>query len=269
VRRGRLLSMLSLARSLPTGTRKVPPKRLWYRVRDYGLRTALPMPARRIWRKLRPPTPTSSWLAPALAQAYIETDEQWAWQETPGPRWAAWYAHTLTWSAGPVAGYDHIRRRAALSGLEARHPLHDVDFIELMMRMPPEYAFDHRINRPLCREAMAGILPDRVRLRSVKSFFDEIFQGILTGHDLEPTRRLLAPPDAELGAYVDLNQVRRDLLEGPPPTAETPRRDWCVQVWRLVTAELWLRTLADPSFPDETLSSGVLNPPSYELVAPF
>jgi asparagine synthase (glutamine-hydrolysing) len=270
LRRGRLPSMLSLALSLPSGTRRVPLERLWWRLKEYGLRPAIPKGVRRVRRRFRPHEPhTSAWLAPAAARAYVETDEQWVWHDTPGPRWAAWWAHTLTWSAGPVAGHDHIRQRAALSGLEARHPLGDVDLIELMLRLPPEYAFDHRHDRPLFRSAMAGILPDSIRLRSVKSFFDEVFHNILMGHDLEPTRSLLAAPKAELGAYVDLELLNRELLEGPPPTTVAAQRDWCVQVWRLVTAECWLRSLADSSFPDETLASGTLNRASYELVAPF
>jgi asparagine synthase (glutamine-hydrolysing) len=268
--RGRLLSMLSLATNMPSGSRWVSPSQLRYRLEGYALRPLIPEFARRLRRRHRPRTwDNPAWFAPAVSQAYVDTDEQWAFRETPGPRWAAWLANTLTWTAGPVAGYDHIRRRAAMNGLEARHPLNDVDLIEMMLSFPPEYAYDYRHDRPLFRRAMKGILPESIRLRPVKSFFDEVFQGSIRSHDLEPIRRLLAPPAAELGAYLDLELMGRELLAGPPPTAKVPTRDWCVQVWRLVTAECWLRTLADPSFPAETLSSGVLRRPSYELLAPF
>ena len=268
--RGRLLSMLSLATNMPSGSRRVPPRLLRSRLEGYALRPLIPEFARRLHRRRRPRTlKNPAWFAPAVSQAYVDTDEQWAFRETPGPRWAAWLANTLTWTAGPVAGYDHIRRRAVMNGLEARHPLNDVDLIEMVLRFPPEYAFDYRNDRPLFRQAMKGILPESIRLRAVKSFFDEVFQASILTHDLEAVRRLLAPPAAELGAYADLELMGRELLAGTPPTAEIPRRNWCVQVWRLVTAECWLRTLADPSFPAETLSSGALRDPSYELLAPF
>jgi asparagine synthase (glutamine-hydrolysing) len=268
--RGRLASTMSLARRFPSGSRHVSPKRLWRRLNEYALRPALPRWLRRAHRRFRAPGDQNpAWFTPATSQAYVETDEQWAWRDLPGPRWAAWWGHTLTWSAGPVAGYDHVRRRAALCGQEARHPLSDVDLIELMLSIPPEYAFDPRHDRPLFRQAVEGITPDSIRLRSVKSFFDELFQEVIQGHDLEPIRRLLAPPDAELGAFVDLKLLGRELLEGTPPTAPGPRRDWCVQVWRLVTAECWLRTLADPAFPEQMLAGGALTPASYDLLAPF
>lgn len=269
LRRGRLPSILSLVRSFPSGSRELSLQRLRWRLKEYALRPLVPPAARRIRRRFRPPeNHRPGWFAPATSRAFEDTNEEWAWRDARGPKWAAWWAYTLT-GGGSVAGYDHIGRRAALAGLEARHPLSDVDLIELIARLPPEYAFDHRHSRPLLREATKGVLPDSIRLRRDKSTFDEVFHEAIQGHDREHIWRLLSSPHAELGAYVDLELMRRELLEAPPPVVPAERQHWFVQLWRLTTAECWLRTLADPSFPDEVRSSGALKRPVYELVAPF
>jgi asparagine synthase (glutamine-hydrolysing) len=135
-----------------------------------------------------------------------------------------------------------VRRRAALCGIEQRHPLVDVDVIEYMLAVPPELSYDTRFSRPLIREAMAGCLPDEVRLRPTKSTFDAVFHQAVAGPDLGVARRLLRPGHALVEAYVDLGVVARELLDDPPPPDQ--RLEWSQFVWRLVTAELWLRVRA-------------------------
>jgi hypothetical protein len=65
----------------------------------------------------------------------------------------------------------------------------------------------------------------------------------MRGPDAASVREILTAPDAEIGAYVDREQMEAALFG----TAEVPKEGefrWMWQVWRLLTAEVWLRSLA-------------------------
>jgi hypothetical protein len=177
-----------------------------------------------------------------MVDAFMDTDTKSHWKRLSGPRWWAHLVDRVTRGSAAAMTYDHVRRRAALSGIEARHPLVDVDVIEYVLTVTPELNYDTRFSRPLMREAMEGFLPDEVRLRPTKSTFDAIFHEAVAGPDLGVARALLRPGQALVEAYVDLDTVARELLDDPPPPDQ--RLEWSQWVWRLVTAELWLRVRA-------------------------
>ena len=47
----------------------------------------------------------------------------------------------MTNTEGAVVARDHVRRRAAIVGIEARHPLLDIDLVEFMLGIDPEEAY--------------------------------------------------------------------------------------------------------------------------------
>jgi asparagine synthase (glutamine-hydrolysing) len=120
-----------------------------------------------------------------------------------------------------------------------------VDLVETLLDTPPELSYDPYVSRPLLREAMAGLLPESVRARPTKSHFDALFHEALAGPDLALARGLLGGADARSGAYVDLARVRAELLTSPPEEG-SERMNWAIGLWRLLTAECWLRHLEDP-----------------------
>jgi asparagine synthase (glutamine-hydrolysing) len=248
LRRGRVLSALRLARRLPGVA--ATPGATRYVMRVHGLRAAVPpgwhsaVRARRDAGRYVPP-----WLRQADARAVVESHGLWAWKRVDGRRWWARLADALGGGLHAVGIRDHLRRRAAMVGLESRSPFFDVDLVELVLRLPPELAFHPELTRPLQREAMRGLLPDPIRLRPSKSYFDELFQRSLAVAELAELRALLGAPDAELGAFVDLERVRRELVE--PAPARHPRgiRFWLNGAWRLATAECWLRAEAGRPLP--------------------
>jgi asparagine synthase (glutamine-hydrolysing) len=249
VRRGRLFAARRLVYRFP-GANGRPSKSSVRRVfREHGVKAATPLAVHRAVRRLRGPRRYAlDWLTDASARAYAETDDVSAWKRYRGPRWWAYLVDITTSGMGPGLLYDHSRRRAAMAGIQPRHPLMDVDVIELVLQLPPELAYDPRHSRPLLREAMAGLMPDEVRLRPTKSTFDALFHECLAGPDLPILRELLGDPRAEVGAYVDLGMVHRRLLEPAPPAQPAALMEWALYCWRLVTAELWLRSAADPAF---------------------
>jgi hypothetical protein len=133
-----------------------------------------------------------------------------------------------------------MRMRATMAGVESRHPLIDVDVMRYVLSLAPEGGFDTRFSRPRLRDAVDGLLPDEVRLRPAKSTFDAIFHDSLAGPDLDVARRLLGTGRPEVAAYMDVNGVP-SLFAAPAPDNRPARAMWAVQLWRIVTAECWLR----------------------------
>ncbi|HTZ62614.1 MAG TPA: asparagine synthase-related protein [Solirubrobacteraceae bacterium] len=267
LRAGRPRRALELARQLP-GAGQRPSRIALARVTaTLALGGALPYRTNELLRSSFARLPSShlpfaraglpGWLLPDGTRAVRESADPHAWKRLSGPRWWAHAAHELARGVEETGLFDLHRHRAALAGLEARHPLLDLDLVELVLRQPPVSTFDRDRNRPVLRAAMAGMLPDSVRLRARKALFDSLIVDTLSGPDLAAVRRLLCDPRAELGSYVELGAMNRALLARPPagargPSAGSPARErerftWMQDVWRLATAECWLRAQADPA----------------------
>ncbi|MEX2196014.1 MAG: asparagine synthase-related protein [Thermoleophilaceae bacterium] len=268
VRRGRVRSARGLVLRIP-GAEGRPSRGSVRRImREHGWKAAAPARVHRAARALRGPAAYApDWFTPATARDFAASDDQAAWKRARGPRWWAHLVEVTTSGMGPALVYDHVRRRALMAGLEPpRHPLVDVDVIEYVLTLPPELAYDPFLSRPLLREAMAGLLPDEVRLRPSKSTFDAVFHESLAGSDLPVVRGLLAEGQAEIGAYADLAVVRERLFERPPPKRPAPLMHWALHTWRMVTAECWLRSLADPAFPARLAEREQLRSADCDLV---
>jgi asparagine synthase (glutamine-hydrolysing) len=254
LRRGRGLSAIALARRVP-GVGAEPSNKVVRRlVREFGLKGMLPLGLHRAARRLRraehyaPP-----WLTPASARIAVETDPAWGWKALDGPRWWAQLADEVMMQRERMGAHDFLRRKISLTGLEGGHPLlDDLDLIELVLCLPPDVSFDAELDRPILRAAMAGLVPDAVRLRVEKSYFNALFDTCLERVDGKVVRELLTSPDAEVAAYVRREAVRSLLIE--PPVERRPR-SWGWAVWRLVGAECWLRAEADSAFPIRLLET--------------
>jgi hypothetical protein len=201
-----------------------------------------------------------------MAQAYVESGDFASWKRTRGPLWWSFLRFLVIENPALGIAYDQMRLRAAGGGVAPRHPLKDVDLIELALRLPPEAAYDGSLSRPLLREAMAGLLIDRIRSRPAKSSFDAVFHDSLVA-DLEVARALLLAPDAEVRAYVDVDLVDELELRPGAPADYGSRQWWSVRLWRLLTAECWLRLQGDRGLPRRLLEAAGAADADYELVA--
>jgi asparagine synthase (glutamine-hydrolysing) len=112
------------------------------------------------------------WFTTESGRAYHSTETPTSFMRRGVPRWWGSQVESLTRGAGTAILFDHARRRAGLVGMEMRHPFADVDLVELVLALPHELAYDPRFSRPLVRDAMQGIVPEELRLRRSKSFFD-------------------------------------------------------------------------------------------------
>ncbi|HEX5852144.1 MAG TPA: asparagine synthase-related protein [Solirubrobacteraceae bacterium] len=244
VRAGHPLQALALVRELP-GAGDHPPRREVARIfANTALTGALPYRLHEMLpQRLHARSDTREWLRPELARDLRHSDDPLAWKRLDGPRWWAGVAHGLTRGVEETGVFEHQRRRAASAGLQARHPLFDLELVELGLRLPPTSTFDRHRSRPVLRAAMAGLLPDSVRLRPQKALFDSLLIDCLAGADGLLARELLSDPRAELRAYVDLPAMTSTLFD---PVADARERSfqWMWQIWRLLSAECWLRSQA-------------------------
>jgi asparagine synthase (glutamine-hydrolysing) len=240
LRQGHPLQALRLARELPGAAYGPSRRELARMVAKAGVAGALPYRLHRLLRAPRARAQAPTWLRRQTRRDLLESEDPLAWKRMDGPRWWAGAAHDVTRKIEEIGVFEHQRRQAAAAGLQARHPLFDLELIELGLRQPPLATFDRYRSRPVLRAAVAGLLPDSVRLRPQKALFDSVIVDTLAGPDGEGVRQLLGDPAAELGSYLDLREVRRELLESDRRRHEQPFQ-WMWQVWRLATAECWLR----------------------------
>jgi asparagine synthase (glutamine-hydrolysing) len=245
LRRGHPVRALGLVRQLPGAGSHVPLREVARVAGSLAFGGAVSHRLQNAVRGFSARQQAPPWLSPQATRDLVDSDDPYAWKRLDGPRWWAHAAYGIAYGIEQVGVFEHQRRRAAMAGLEARHPMLDLDLVELALSQPPEASFDRRYSRPVLRAAMTGLLPDSVRLRPAKARFESLIVSCLTGPDAAVTRAVLANPRAELGAYLDLDRMRAELLDSEAFLRQAPFR-WMWQVWRLLTAELWLRFQSGP-----------------------
>lgn len=257
---GRLRAAVRLAERLP-GTRERRRGRvLRWLTREWAIKGAAPYALHAAARRLRPGHYAPTWLAESAAARQGRHDARWEWKQLDGPRWWASLAFDLTEARQRSGAHDFLRHKSTAAGVDGRHPyFDDVELVEQMLRLPPETAFDERFDRPLLRHATEGLLPDAVRLRPDKSYFNALFEQALTTTDRPAVLELLEE-SAHVGRYVRLDLLRSYVLGSSvrPPA-------WAWIVWRAVLVECWLRTIEDRDFPERAVERWQSSPPNLEL----
>jgi asparagine synthase (glutamine-hydrolysing) len=258
LRRGRAIRATGLAHRFPglgaSSSGRQIRRLLW----SYGVKGAVPLGMHRRVRRRRPPELRAPvWLNEGSARVLADGDEEWDWKAiSDGPLWWRARVDDLVLRRQRIAATDYLRRITGPGTLDAHPLLDDLDLVELALRLPPPASFDPDYDRPLLRRAVDGLLPDSIRLRRDKSFFDQLFRDCLEGPDRRAVEKLLGVPGARVNAYVRPDVVRSSLIDAPPN-----RRNgrWAWTTWRLLVLETWLRSLEDSRFPAQALE---------ELVAP-
>lgn len=245
LRAGHPLEALRLALERPGGGPHVPRREVAKVFAAEALAGAVPYRLHDLRRRATVERTAPAWLRRRALEDLVASDDPFAWKRLDGPRWWAHAAYGVTRGIEEAGVFEHQRRRAALAGLRARHPILDLDLVGLALRQPPRSTLDRRFSRPLLRASMAGLLPDSVRLRPAKARFEALIADCLSGADGAAVRQILTAPGLELGAYLDPIAMRRALFDSDALRRESPFR-WMWQVWRLLTAELWLRSQASP-----------------------
>ena len=244
LRGGHPMQMLGLLRRLP-GASQGPPLRAMARVAGrLALLGALPYPLHDVMRRPLAARGHPPWLRAQTLSAVLGSEDPLAWKRHDGPRWWAWTVHGLTHGVEQLGVFEAARHTAVLAGVQARHPLFDLDLVELVLRTPAISSFDPHMDRPMLRASMAGLVPDAIRLRARKARFDSLVTDSLIGCDGATIETILSDRHAELGAFVDLTRARTDLLRSGPGES-SPAFSSTQYLWRLITAECWLKAQHD------------------------
>jgi asparagine synthase (glutamine-hydrolysing) len=239
--RGHVRGAVQLARAFP-GVGPSPGRRLLMSLLyQYGLAACMP-PALARLTAARQAAP--SWLRSTEARRFVPSADLEPWGGLEGPRWWARLADAVIRGPDRLGFFDYFRRRGRAAGMPAQHPFLDLDLIEHILTLPPEHGFDPYLTRPVLRQAMRGIVPDEVRLRRDKTYFDPLLDECVAVEDRRVIVGLLGAPDAEVLSLADRAGIRA-LLDDRPSRGGS---SWTRDVWRLATAECWLRSQADPSF---------------------
>jgi asparagine synthase (glutamine-hydrolysing) len=131
-----------------------------------------------------------------------------------------------------VEWYD---RNSGPLGIEVRHPFLDRRLFEFVFALRPEHLFRLGERKHFMRQALAGILPDAVRLRhktGLGSFVDFSLRK-----EASRVRSLLAAPlSADLG-IIEGRAVRQAFEHYSAGEVGQEQR----YLWYVITLELWLQ----------------------------
>jgi asparagine synthase (glutamine-hydrolysing) len=248
MRRGRPDLAVRAARRLPESGVGPPPRPLLANLLlRYGVAGALPWRARRLATIVaRNEESPPAWMA-AGCRRLLDARDDTAWKRLDGPRWWASLANVMTHGMQALGPLDQSRRMGEEAGIDVRHPLLDVELVELALRLPPEHCLDDVYTRPVQRDLMRGIVPDQVRLRLDKTVFSSLLATVFQRDEWPGMHRLLADRGARIRAYTDPHILERDILNGPTGRAGNDVWAWALGVWRLTSIECWLRAIEDRS----------------------
>ena len=210
LRRGQITTALHLIDRWPGRPPARLRQKLWL-LREFGLKGAAP---HRFGQRVRDRRVDhgqgAPWLLPHLRAQESTLEDRWAWkQRGDGPLWWRHLVDLQIYGPHREPRLEYLRHRAAANGLVPASPLYDPDLIAHVLTIPPALQFDPGYDRPLAREAMRGLLPDSIRLQRQKADFSAFCRRSITGADADGLQRVLTAPDALIGAYVDVEWVRR------------------------------------------------------------
>ncbi|OAI55575.1 hypothetical protein AYO48_03370 [Gaiella sp. SCGC AG-212-M14] len=139
----------------------------------------------------------------------------------------------------PALNLTYMDKMSMAHSLEVRVPLLDERVVDVMRRVGPEGKLRRLERKPLFRQAMKGVVPDEIRSRR-KVGFSAPARGWLA-NELKPLVDELLSPDT----------VRRRGMFEPRAVSElifdfrSGRRDNALQIWQLLTLELWQQAFMD------------------------
>lgn len=132
-------------------------------------------------------------------------------------------------------------RNSMAHSIESRPPFLDQDLVELVLSLPPEAIVRDGWSRSIFREAMRGILPEKIRLRRKKIGFTTPEIRWLRS-ERATIQGIFRSPSFCSRPYWDAAAVARDfkaVCDGE--LEESPL------FWRILNVEAWLRAFHGPS----------------------
>ena len=145
----------------------------------------------------------------------------------------------LTYSGIP-AFLRHEDRNSMAHSVESRHPFLDYRLVEFAVNCPPDFKLRDGWSKWILRNAMKGILPEKLRLRRTKMGFDApdavwMRLGLQNGH-----RQLWDTPKLRMERFLHGTNLAREcnkFLHGAPSALPAN------SLFLAISLELWARVL--------------------------
>ena len=140
----------------------------------------------------------------------------------------------------PTLNLTYNDKMSMAVSAEVRVPFLDRELVEwVAWNVPPEWKIGKGEKKYILRRAMAPLLPPEVLTQKKAAFAAPIDYWLANDlHDL-------------VDDLLDAGRVKRrgffrpETVNGWIREHRTGRRDWSMQIWQLLTFELWMRTFID------------------------
>jgi asparagine synthase (glutamine-hydrolysing) len=128
---------------------------------------------------------------------------------------------------------DHI---AGAFSVECSHPFFDKRVVEFSLALPSDQRLRHGYSRWIMREALKGILPERIRMRGGKANLSSNFDQRLLSVDCEILRSLASGDHHVVWKYANILEFRKmfDRIESDPSKSDP------MPLWAVANLALWL-----------------------------
>ncbi len=137
--------------------------------------------------------------------------------------------------------------------IEARVPLLDHKLVEFAGTIPPELKLRNGQTKDIFKRALQGVLPETILHRKKQGFavpLGKWFRGQLAGY----VRDLLLSDTSRSRAIFNVAYIERMLA------MHARGRDLDLQIWTLISFELWCRTFLDEGGDQRVTNSAALPP---------
>lgn len=128
---------------------------------------------------------------------------------------------------------DHL---AGAFSVECSHPFFDKRVIEFSLALPSNQRLRHGYSRWIMREALKGILPERIRMRGGKADLSSNFDQRLLSVDSDILRSLASDDPHrvwEFSSFAGFEKMYKRIEAGPSKSD-------CVPLWAVANLALWL-----------------------------
>ena len=129
---------------------------------------------------------------------------------------------------------------SALAGVEVAYPFYDRRLIEFCVGAPPDQKLHFGWSRYILRNAMSGILPEKVQWRVQKSNLSYGFDAAVVEHDRAQLEALLDTYVDLLEEYVSVPYLREHVPRYIDGALQTGVSGDGVRVFRALSLALWL-----------------------------
>ena len=109
--------------------------------------------------------------------------------------WSRWKVEQTAFFVGPAIGTEADEIIQAVCGVRNRRPWIDIDLAEFFLSLRAEVKFPDARMKTLARRLLRGVVPDEIRDRHEKTFFNQRILGTI---DWDAVRRWLVDPPYRL-----------------------------------------------------------------------